>query len=128
MRFKYPKDATLQEKVELRTLLKDSVVPELGPCYTVEGFQKGRRPTIARGNKQIHMARIVLGIEDDPELWALHHCDNEACIRKEHLYAGTPSDNIRDAYKRGRQPYAGEGKSESSRRRLKEKADRKLKV
>ena len=31
----------------------------------------------------------------------LHHCDNPPCCRPDHLYLGTPRDNIQDAIKRG---------------------------
>ena len=32
---------------------------------------------------------------------ALHHCDNPPCFELEHLYEGTPSDNMHDRMQRG---------------------------
>lgn len=34
--------------------------------------------------------------------WILHHCDNRACVRPSHLFCGTPSDNVIDLIKKGR--------------------------
>jgi len=31
-----------------------------------------------------------------------HHCDNPICCRPDHLFLGTPSDNMQDALRKGR--------------------------
>ena len=36
-----------------------------------------------------------------------HHCDNPPCSRPDHLYAGTPSDNVQDAIRRNRRSAKG---------------------
>jgi hypothetical protein len=35
-------------------------------------------------------------------LFACHHCDTPACVNPEHLYAGTPQENMNDMVVRGR--------------------------
>ena len=34
----------------------------------------------------------------------LHRCDNRRCVRVDHLYVGTPTDNAKDCVERGRHP------------------------
>lgn len=41
-----------------------------------------------------------------PKLYVLHRCDNPRCIRLEHLFQGTQSDNMMDCSAKGRlRPY-----------------------
>ena len=35
-------------------------------------------------------------------MYACHHCDNPSCVRPDHLYCGTPTQNAQDAIRRGR--------------------------
>lgn len=43
----------------------------------------------------IHKGEIPDGV------WVLHRCNNPECSNPEHLYAGTPKQNTRDAQKSG---------------------------
>ena len=42
-----------------------------------------------------------------PGMFVCHHCDNPPCVRPDHIFVGTQSDNMRDASQKGRLP-AGE--------------------
>lgn len=53
-----------------------------------------------------YIYKIVYGpIPDGQEI--CHHCDNPPCVRPDHLFAGTQSDNHRDAQTKGIRPIQG---------------------
>ena len=56
----------------------------------------GRDHTASRVSWEIHFGPIPDGLS------ICHHCDNPPCVRPDHLFIGTHSDNMRDAFAKGR--------------------------
>lgn len=54
------------------------------------------------GTMSAHKAAYVIANRKLPTGYVCHRCDNPLCVRPEHLYDGTPSDNVRDMNERGR--------------------------
>lgn len=55
--------------------------------------------------KQYRAPVFALKMDNRPVsdgLYALHHCDNPECVRPDHLYVGTPQQNVDDMMRRGR--------------------------
>lgn len=64
--------------------------------------------------KNYKVSRLIYSLcigELPASLLICHHCDNPPCCRPDHLFAGSQSDNMRDAFLKGRsvpQPQRGE--------------------
>ena len=64
---------------------------------------------IYEGRKAIQAHRLSYELHFSPlaqDQIVSHRCDNPACVNPAHLVAGTQSDNIRDAIRKGRFPQA----------------------
>ncbi len=44
--------------------------------------------------------RVAAGLNQAPGLHVRHRCDNQRCVERTHLVAGTRSENRRDCYRR----------------------------
>lgn len=63
----------------------------------VDGLEEGAH----RISWKLHGGTIPNG------MLVCHRCDVPACVRPDHLFVGTQSDNLRDAFRKGRLPHLG---------------------
>ncbi len=77
-----------------------------GGCWLWKGKRNRRGYGVVSVNNRSRAAhRVAYEFAHGPippGLSVLHRCDNPACIRPEHLFAGTHHDNMRDMREKGR--------------------------
>ena len=84
----------------------------LGPCWLWTGSRQPRGyghfyPKLHVG-LYAHRVSWELAFGPIPAgLHVLHHCDNPPCVRPEHLFVGTRSDNMKDMLAKGRGGHRG---------------------
>lgn len=94
------KRLTLEQKME-RYTRKGEGCWEWTGAINSHGYGTVRIP---RGtNVGAHTIAYRLAHGDDLRgLWVLHRCDNRKCVRPDHLFLGTATDNNRDRQAKGR--------------------------
>lgn len=97
--------ARFEEKVDK---LGPTIVPALGRCHIWTGMKNDRGYGMLRVGgrdgraEKAHRVAFFLANGRWPEPYALHRCDNRACVRIEHLFEGTQTDNMADMRAKGR--------------------------
>lgn len=75
-------------------------------CWTWTGAKGGRgygRFQLSGRLESPHVISYTLAKGQlEPGMWVLHECDNPSCVNPDHLFPGTRSDNMKDAYRKGR--------------------------
>lgn len=69
---------------------------------TIDGYGYGVLDHAGRRYRAHVLALEFDGRPVPTGMHGCHHCDNPGCVRPDHLYVGTPADNIRDQLDRGR--------------------------
>ena len=101
------KHSSLRERVELRTIPE----PNSG-CWLWEGIVSKdgygilQVRTLTGQTKRVRAHRVAWELENGPipvGVLACHRCDNRCCVNPDHIFLGSPSDNIRDMVRKGRE-------------------------
>lgn len=90
-----------------QAILEHSIwIPYCGCMFWMGEITPAGYGLISRNGKRVGAHRIIkemeLGRELSPSEWVLHKCDNPSCVRPDHLFVGTPKENTRDMFKKGR--------------------------
>lgn len=97
------------EKAAARFWARVNKNPGQGPdgdCWEWTGamFEDGYPKHVMIERKKYRASHVALILDGrpmpEPGLWALHSCDNAACVRPSHLRWGTEVDNRKDAIAR----------------------------
>jgi len=76
-------------------------------CWLVSGNHTKGYAVVKRGGRAHRAHRISYEHHFGPikdGLFVCHRCDTPPCVNPDHLFLGTPHDNVRDMLNKGRKP------------------------
>ena len=81
-------------------------VDQTGDCWLWTGLRHSNGYGVGWANGgRMYAHRVSWLVANGPipaGLHVLHHCDNPPCVRPDHLFLGTATDNMRDMARKGR--------------------------
>ena len=89
-------------------LVENRVLPRIdtsGECWVWTGAKASGRGQVAFKGKVLAVTRVVWEYHNGPippGMFICHKCDNPPCCRLDHLFVGSPADNMRDMMEKGR--------------------------
>lgn len=88
------------------------VHPVCGQCWTWTGCISPGGYGKFRGGEVAHRFSYRSHFGDIPAgLLVMHKCDNPSCVNPDHLFVGTPDDNMQDKVAKNRQSHVGSSKN-----------------
>jgi hypothetical protein len=78
---------------------------ELGPCWVWTNATNGHYGKIGVEGRPVSVHRVSWELHYGPVpegLLVLHHCDEQLCVKPDHLFLGTHRDNTQDMVQKGR--------------------------
>ena len=97
-----------ESKIELKARLESrkAIDPEAGCWYYVGALVSDGYGQLSYKGQQLYVHRasaaVYLDFDLTSSLYVCHHCDQPPCFNPDHLFPGTPRDNVRDAVSKGR--------------------------
>jgi Mor family transcriptional regulator len=101
------KGYTLESRFWSRVNKDGPIQPNMTtPCWEWIGAPSHRYGQFGFQGKRYSVHRLGYELMNGPmppDMLACHECDNPRCVRGDHIFPGTPLDNMRDKYAKGRQ-------------------------
>lgn len=118
-------------KVSISIRLWSKVRKRRNGCFEWIGCKNERGyGVIHLDNKNTYTHRVSWILTNGPILngmFVLHRCDNPSCVNPDHLFLGTPKDNIQDMFSKGRDMHTkGFKYSEKTKSKMSESGKHKV--